>query len=116
MGRRGVDPLSAQRSHAGVDRRRAAPPDETIGPARQRRPRRHRRQEAALAEALDDGWIAGAALDVFSSEPVKADNPLLALRDPYRLLASPHNAWATGEAIDTLVRCVARNIEAYLKK
>ena len=34
----------------------------------------------------------------------------------YRLLASPHNAWATGEAIDTLVRCVARNIEAYLKK
>ncbi len=72
--------------------------------------------EAALAEALDDGRIAGAALDVFSSEPVKADNPLLALRDPYRLLASPHNAWATGEAIDTLVRCVARNIEAYLKK
>ena len=57
-----------------------------------------------------------SALDVFSSEPVKADNPLLALRDPYRLLASPHNAWATGEAIDTLVRCVARNIEAYLKK
>ena len=100
MGRRGVDPLSAQRSHAGVDRRRAAPPVD----------------EAALAEALDDGWIAGAALDVFSSEPVKADNPLLALRDPYRLLASPHNAWATGEAIDTLVRCVARNIEAYLKK
>ena len=72
--------------------------------------------EAALAEALDDGRIAGAALDVFSSEPVKADNPLLALRDPYRLLASPHNAGATGEAIDTLVRCVARNIEAYLKK
>ena len=31
-------------------------------------------------------------------------------------IASPHNAWATGEAIDTLVRCVARNIEAYLKK
>ena len=72
--------------------------------------------EAALAEALDRGSVAGAALDVFSSEPVKADNPLLALRDPYRLLASPHNAWATGEAIDTLVRCVARNIEAYLKK
>lgn len=54
--------------------------------------------EAALAEALDDGRIAGAALDVFSSEPVKADNPLLALRDPYRLLASPHNAWATGRS------------------
>ena len=112
MGRRGVDPLSAQRSHAGVDRRRAAPPDETLVNVA----RGGIVDEAALAEALDDGRIAGAALDVFSSEPVKADNPLLALRDPYRLLASPHNAWATGEAIDTLVRCVARNIEAYLKK
>lgn len=72
--------------------------------------------EAALAEALDGGRIAGAALDVFSSEPVKADSPLLTLRDPYKLLASPHNAWATGEAIDTLVGCVVRNIEEYLKK
>lgn len=69
--------------------------------------------EAALAEALDGGQIAGAALDVFSSEPVEADNPLLALRDPYRLLASPHNAWASGEAIDTLIGCIVRNIEEY---
>ena len=53
---------------------------------------------------------------LFKSLLILADKPLLALRDPYRLLASPHNAWATGEAIDTLVRCVARNIEAYLKK
>lgn len=72
--------------------------------------------EAALAEALDDGRIAGAALDVFSSEPVKADNPLLGLRDPYKLLASPHNAWATGEAIDTLIGCIVRNIEEFLKR
>lgn len=72
--------------------------------------------ETALAEALDGGRIAGAALDVFSSEPVKADNPLLALRDPYRLLASPHNAWATGEAIDTLIGCVVRNIEEYCNR
>ncbi len=72
--------------------------------------------EAALAEALDGGRIAGAALDVFSSEPVKADNPLLGLRDPYKLLASPHNAWATGEAIDTLVGCIVRNIEEFLKR
>lgn len=69
--------------------------------------------EAALAEALDGRRIAGAALDVFSSEPIEAGNPLLALRDPYRLLVSPHNAWAAGEAIDTLIGCIVRNIEQY---
>ena len=70
--------------------------------------------ETALAEALDSGRIAGAALDVFSSEPVGSDNPLLRLHDPDRLLASPHNAWATGEAIDTLVDCIVRNIGEFL--
>ena len=47
---------------------------------------------------------------------VKADNPLLGLRDPYKLLASPHNAWATDEAIDTLIGCIVRNIEEFLKR
>lgn len=84
-----------------------APPDETIGPARQRRPRRAQSTKPRWPKRSTTAGSPGAALDVFSSEPVKADNPLLALRDPYRLLASPHNAWATGEAIDTLVRCVA---------
>ena len=77
---------------------------------------RRMKPSALLVNVARGGIVDEAALAVCSSEPVKADNPLLALRDPYRLLASPHNAWATGEAIDTLVRCVARNIEAYLKK
>lgn len=71
--------------------------------------------EQALAEALDAGTIAGAVVDVFSKEPMPADNPLLHLRDPYRLLLSPHNAWSAAESIDTLVEAIAANIASYLK-
>ena len=69
--------------------------------------------EAALAEALDRGSVAGAALDVFSREPLAADNPLLGIREPDRLLLSPHNAWSPREAIDVLVGCIAENIEEF---
>lgn len=70
--------------------------------------------EAALARALDAGAIRGAALDVFSSEPLR-ESPLYTLKDPYRLLASPHNAWSPVEAIDRLVDCVARNIGDFVR-
>lgn len=70
--------------------------------------------EQALAAALNDNRIAGAALDVFSHEPIEAESPLLRLRDPYKLLASPHNAWATAEAIDVLIGCIVRNIKEFL--
>ena len=46
--------------------------------------------EAALAEALNSNALRGAALDVFTSEPLR-ESPLYSLNDPYRLLASPHN-------------------------
>ena len=66
--------------------------------------------EAALAEALDRGSVAGAA-----REPLAADNPLLSIREPDRLLLSPHNAWSPREAIDVLVGCIAENIEEFCK-
>ena len=66
--------------------------------------------EQALAEALNNKTIRGAALDVFSSEPLR-ESPLYNLQDPYRLLASPHNAWSSVEAIDRLVECIAQNIK-----
>lgn len=69
--------------------------------------------ESALATALNNGVIRGAALDVFSTEPLDATSPLLRLNDPYRLLASPHNAWSTVEAIDRLIACVRDNIKEY---
>ena len=72
-------------------------------------------EEAALAEALDNGWIAAAALDVFSVEPLR-ESPLYNIKDKYRLLASPHNAWSAAEAIDRLIECVAENIRVWLAK
>lgn len=71
--------------------------------------------EAALAEALGRGSVAGAALDVFSREPLAGDNPLLGIREPDRLLLSPHNAWSPREAIDVLVGCIVENIERFYK-
>lgn len=71
--------------------------------------------EAALAAALDARALGGAALDVFVHEPLDTDNPLLAIREPDRLLLSPHNAWSPREAIDVLVGCIAENIEEFCK-
>ena len=66
--------------------------------------------EAALARAVDEGWIAGAALDVFASEPLPADSPLLRVTHPERFRFTPHTAWASREALARLVHQVAENI------
>lgn len=71
--------------------------------------------EAALAKALDNGWVSAAALDVFSVEPMR-ESPLYGIRDKYRLLASPHNAWSAAEAIDRLIECIAENIRVWKAK
>ena len=71
--------------------------------------------EADLAVALNNGTIRGAALDVFSSEPLR-ESPLYSVKDRYRLLASPHNAWSSVEAITRLIECIAQNIEDYAKQ
>ena len=71
--------------------------------------------EAALAEALNNNALRGAALDVFTSEPLR-ESPLYSLNDPYRLLASPHNAWSSVEAIDRLIACIAGNIQNYISR
>ena len=71
--------------------------------------------EAALADALNEGRLRGAALDVFTSEPLR-ESPLYTLRDPYRLLASPHNAWSPVEAIDRLIGCIEQNIADYVAR
>lgn len=69
--------------------------------------------EQALAEALDAGTIAGAGLDVFVNEPIEPGNPLLSVREPDRLLLSPHNAWSPVEAVEVLVDCIVENIRKF---
>lgn len=66
--------------------------------------------EADLARALDEGRIAGAALDVYVKEPLPADSPLLHLLHPERLLFSPHIAWYSYEARARLAHEMAENI------
>ncbi|MDR0955046.1 MAG: D-2-hydroxyacid dehydrogenase [Rikenellaceae bacterium] len=70
--------------------------------------------EAALARAIDQRVIAGAALDVFEHEPMPAGNPLLAVRDPDRLLLAPHSAWNSAEARTELILRVAQNIREFV--
>ena len=67
--------------------------------------------EEAVRKALNEGRIAGAAFDVYPTEPMPADSPLLAVKDPDKLLLSPHNAWSAVESIEGLVECIANNIK-----
>lgn len=67
--------------------------------------------EPALAEALASGKIAGAGLDVLSSEPPRADNPLLTAPN---CVITPHIAWATVEARRRLLQVAADNLRAFL--
>ena len=72
-------------------------------------------EETDLAEALRNGTIAGAGLDVLAQEPPAADNPLLAedLLATGRLLITPHTAWIAREARQRLVDGLVANFQAY---
>ena len=69
--------------------------------------------EQALANALNNNIIAGAALDVFSAEPLPS-SPLYSLNDPYKLVASPHTAWAADDAVKRLIDGICINIKNFL--
>jgi len=72
-------------------------------------------KEEDLAEALNAGLIAGAGLDVLEKEPMQEGNPLLNIKEPQRLIITPHIAWASREARARLVKEIALNIEAFIK-
>lgn len=68
----------------------------------------------ALYEALVQGQIAAAGLDVLEKEPISRDNPLNEIKDSTKLIITPHLAWASTEARERLVNEVAKNIQAFL--
>lgn len=67
--------------------------------------------ENDLAQALKDGIIAGAGLDVVETEPMKADNPLLGAPN---CLITPHVAWAPVQTRQRLIRAAAENLRCFI--
>lgn len=67
--------------------------------------------ESDLAEALFSGKVAAAGLDVVSTEPIKADNPLLKAPN---CIITPHISWAPKESRGRIMDCTAENIRAFL--
>lgn len=71
--------------------------------------------DADLCQALKEGMIAGAGLDVLSKEPMEKTNPLTEIMGTNKLLITPHMAWASVEARTRCMEEVYKNIDAFVK-
>ena len=70
--------------------------------------------EQDLADALNNGEIAAAGLDVLSVEPMSADNPLRQIKDSEKLIITPHIAWASVEARTRLMEIICNQIKEFM--
>ncbi|WP_293300084.1 D-2-hydroxyacid dehydrogenase [Pedobacter sp. UBA4863] len=66
--------------------------------------------ETDLAQIIDEDLIGGACIDVYTTEPILADNPLLRVKNKHKLLLTPHVAWSSSEAINTVILKTIGNI------
>ncbi|MCR5323631.1 MAG: D-2-hydroxyacid dehydrogenase [Lachnospiraceae bacterium] len=71
--------------------------------------------EEDLCEALDNGSIAGAGLDVLGVEPMRKDSPFLKLKHPEKMIITPHIAWASIEARVRLMQIIEGQIEEWMR-
>lgn len=69
--------------------------------------------EQDLADALNNGQIAAAGLDVLAVEPMSPDNPLITIKDSRRLFITPHIAWASVEARTNLMNIILGQIKEW---
>lgn len=72
--------------------------------------------EQALADALENGQIAAAGLDVLAAEPMREDNPLRLIKDSEKLLITPHIGWASVEARTRLMHTIVGQIREFFEK
>ena len=72
--------------------------------------------EKDLRQALDEGKIAGAGLDVLDVEPMSEDNPLRGFDDSDRLIITPHIAWASKEARIRLMDMILAQLKDWISK
>ncbi len=69
-----------------------------------------------LVEAVDTGLIRGAGIDVYPTEPPKADDPFMNIKHPERFVLTPHIAWASLTARQRCIDMVSENIVALIEQ
>ncbi len=70
----------------------------------------------ALADAINNEQILGYGSDVFEQEPIAANDPLLALGEHPRVIFSPHNAWGSKSAQETLWQILSKQVTGFISK
>ena len=71
--------------------------------------------EAALADAVENGHLGGLAVDVFAKEPFETAHPFTRIMGRENVCLTPHMAWGAAEARARCVNTVAQNLTAFLK-